>query len=275
MRVSAAVVGAIIFVGCLWLVWGIYSVEIAHWALGDIFIPAQAGPWGDSFGPFSAFFSALGFAAVMVTLWVQQRQIKDAQRDQHRQRFESSFFELLRFFREARLAVRFKHSDEYYAARKSTSTRPILVKGVMIYEAEEAFRAAIAEIRYWHRTVPNSDEKTTLVQIYRTHFHSRYESKLGPYYRLLYTILDRISSDPVLNTDEKALYGNLIRSQLTSHEAAMAGLNGLAPFAKDFSRLVEEFRLLKYVTSNTSKRMLEKHYRPDTFLSRGRPQPEQ
>lgn len=263
MRIFCAVVSAILLVGLMWLVWGIYSVEVAHWALGDIFVPAQAGPWGDSYGPFSAFFGALGFAAVIVTLWIQQQQIRDAQKDQHRQRFESSFFELLRFFREARAAVRFQHTKEYHNARQSKWTQLQVT-----YEAEEAFRAAMGELRYWYRTLPNSDDRAVLVHIYRTNFHSRFESKLGPYYRLLYTILDRISSDPVLNEDEKTSYGNLIRSQLTSHEAAMAGLNGLAPFAKDFSRLVEEFRLLKYVTSNTAKRMLEKHYHVDTFRSR-------
>ncbi len=262
-HIVLAVLGSVILVVAVWLAWGIYSVEIAYWALGDIFIPAQAGPWGDSFGPFSALFSALGFTAVLVTLWVQQRQISDAQKDQHRQRFEGSFFELLRFFREARNAVRFEHTAEYNSATEGKS--PIDRK---IYEGEEAFRAAMREIRHWCKDETNLSDKAKLLHIYRTSFHSRYESKLGPYYRLLYTILQRISADPVLTNDDKATYGNLIRSQLTSHEAAMAGLNGLAPFAKDFSRLVVEFRLLKYVTSNTAKRMLEQHYEAAAFLSR-------
>ena len=263
MYIFGAIFGAIVVVGLIWLGWGIYSVEIAHWALGDIFVPAQAGPWGDSFGPFSAFFGALGFAAVILTLWTQQQQIRDAQKDQHRQRFESSLFELLRFFREARAAVHFTHSEQYNNTRNASMT-----ERSRQYEAEEAFRLGMMEIRFWYRNTPNSDDKAVLLKIYRNSFHSRYESKLGPYYRLLYTILDRISSDPVLDSQEKAAYGNLIRSQLTSHEAAMAGLNGLAPFAKDFSRLVEEFRLLKYVTSDTAIKMLDKHYNPEAFLSR-------
>ncbi len=263
MRIFISIVSAIFVVTLIWGLWAIYSVEIAYWALGNTFIPAQAGPWGDSFGPFSAFFGALGFAAVLITIWSQQKQIRDAQKDQHRQRFESSFFELLRFFREARAAVRFRHSDEYYNARNVT-----MMRRNTTHEAEEAFRAGMGEIRYWCRNTMVSEEKAALVKIYLHSFHSRYESKLGPYYRLLYTILEKISSDTVLSKAEKASYGNLIRSQLTSHEAAMAGLNGLAPFAKDFSRLVEEFRLLKYVNSNTVLNILKKHYHEDAFRSR-------
>lgn len=255
---------AVAAVSLLWFGWAIFSVEFAYWALGDIFIPAQAGPWGDSFGPFSAFFSALGFAAVVVTLRVQQHQLRSAQNDQHRQRFESSFFELLKLFREARQAVSFRHSAQYNHEREVPVLRRNLVRS-----GEEAFRAAMQEIRIMYRTNGTADDRDALIRLYRFHFHSRYESKLGPYYRIFYTILDRISADKVLTAEEKIQYGNLLRSQLTSHEAAMAGLNGLAPFAKDFSRLLIEFRILKYVTSTTARRMLRHHYPKDAFESRG------
>lgn len=257
-------VAAFAIVASVWCVWAIFSVEIAYWALGDIFIPAQAGPWGDSFGPFSAFFSALGFAAVVVTLRMQQDQLRSAQRDQHRQRFESSFFELLKLFREARQAVSFQHSGRYNEERKVSVLRRNLIRN-----GEEAFREAMQEIRTIYRLDGVRGDRDELIRLYRMHFHSRYESKLGPYYRIFYTILDRISEDKILTPDEKVQYGNLLRSQLTSHEAAMAGLNGLAPFAKDFSRLLIEFRILKYVTSTTAKRMLRYHYPKEAFESRG------
>jgi hypothetical protein len=54
-------------------------------------------------------------------------------------------------------------------------------------------------------------------------------------------MLRRIKDDPVLSPEEKVEYGNLLRSQLTGFEIALAGLNGLSKVSNDFSSLVKAF----------------------------------
>ena len=223
----------------VWLVWffhpSLAERMMIHWN-GE-----KVGQWGDSFGALNALMSTLAFAAVLYTLRLQQRQIDDAQRDQHIQRFESSYFELLRLFREARAAIKFEYSAEYrqskgYANRAGT---PFIGVGAAIIskpqtgqrQGDEAFTAAMIEFRFWMQTggVVSKSNKNLLVEIYSRRIHDRYEGRFGPYFRLMYTILQRISEDDKLSPNEKARYGNLLRSQISSYEAAMAGIQ--RPFA--------------------------------------------
>lgn len=263
VRIVVAVVAAVLVVGAVWLAWGVYSVDVARWAMGNIFIPAQAGPWGDSFGPFSAFFSALGFAAVLVTLWVQQGQIKQVQRDQHRQRFDDNFFQLLAVIRENRKDVRFGNSSSYKLSNPRASSK--------IKEGHSAFRAAYREIRHWileEKQVGRQIESNSLGRLYSSKVHVRYESTLGAYFRLVYEALDRVERDPYLSEHEKDEFGNLVRGQMTSFEAVIAGCNALNHFAKDFNRLIIRFRLLKYARQGEVYELLKEIYPAEAFHGR-------
>ncbi|MER9459685.1 putative phage abortive infection protein [Mesorhizobium sp. M0387] len=266
-------IGALI----VWFVWffhpSLAERMMVHWN-GE-----KVGQWGDSFGALNALMSTLAFAAVLYTLRLQQRQIDDTQRDQHIQRFESSYFELLRLFREARAAIRFDYSSDYRQSKRSVNSpgRNFIRVGGSINVApgvqrqgDEAFRAAMIEFRFWMQEggVVSQSNKTQLIDIYIKRVHDRYEGQFGPYFRLMYTILQRISEDDKLSEQEKARYGNLLRSQISSYEAAIAGFNGLSPISKDFSKLITQFRLLKYLPIGTTRRVLERHYPPEAFSAR-------
>lgn len=265
--IASVAIFAVLVIGC-WFWWAFNSVAIAHWALGTIFIPSQAGPWGDSFGAFNALFGALGFTAVLATLLIQGRAIREQQRDQHRQRFEDNFFQLLAVIRENRQDVRFANSDRYLAAnpRARRQTK----------QGHFAFRAAYREMRYWVRQENNAGRNLNseaLAALYAKRVHVRYESTLGAYFRLVYETLDRVDRDRFLEDHEKDEFGNLVRGQMTSFEATIAGCNALNDFAKDFKRLVIRFRLLKYARTGVVYDELTKHYPPETFQGRDTKRP--
>ncbi|KAA3500258.1 hypothetical protein DXM26_20545 [Agrobacterium tumefaciens] len=267
IRVLLAVLLSIIVVAAGWLAWGIYSVQIAHWALGSIFIPAQAGPWGDSFGPFSAFFSALGFTAVLITLWVQQNQIRETLRAQHRQQFENTFFQLLTMIRENREHVRFRHSVMYTASLYGTNK----ASQRETFTGHTAFRAAFNEMTFWVKHEIASKAalgKKDLAKIFADRVHARYESTLGAHHRLVYNTLDRIRIDPYLSDREKNDFANLVRSQFTSFEAIILGCNGLNRYAKDFDDIIVRFRLLKYARTGIIYNELKRHYPESAFRGR-------
>lgn len=71
-----------------------------------------------------------------------------------------------------------------------------------------------------------------------------------------------------MNPYEKAAYGNLLRSQLTSHDLVLIGFNGLIPPAKNFSSYITEFRLLKYLPKNDVRDALQRHYPKEAFTAR-------
>lgn len=254
-------VGALVLV-CFWLIWARGGVNFANqqllWQGGD---PAAAGQWGDTFGAFNALFGALGFAAVLATLWAQSIALAEQRADLHRQRFESTYFELLKMLREARDEVRFLHTNTYLQNAPSSN---------ITHEEHAAFRAAYREIRFWVRrdleVQPLS--AVNLAQIYSRRVHSRYESTFGAYFRLLYSMLDRVANEKQLSEFEKNNLGNLVRGQLTSFEAILCGCNGLADFSKDFDRFVIRFRLLKYARRGMVFDELHRHYPAAAFEGR-------
>jgi hypothetical protein len=256
---------AVVFV--LWLAWVFQTLIFREF--GIIWRVDSAGQLGDTFGALNALFSAFGILAILATLSLQardlreqQKQISQAQTEQGRQRFERTFFELFHLLREERAALSFSYSHEY---RTVNSVESFTRKGT------QALRAASREAAYWireKRRLSASLSQEEIASIYRAKVHDRYESSLGPYFRTVYAILRRIKDAEVLTLDEKLNYSRLLRSQLTSHEAALAGINGLAPFAKDFSLLVAEFRMLKYVREGELKNTLRQFYPDDTFKGR-------
>ena len=90
-----------------WTVWGTYGHEVAAFLSADPDV--ESGPWGDTFGALNTLFGAIGFITVAFTLVaqrtalaLQQQEFAETRRDQHVQRFEETFFELLGLMRELR-----------------------------------------------------------------------------------------------------------------------------------------------------------------------------
>ena len=256
--------GAAVVASIFWLLWALSPAIFP--LLGLEWAPDRIGQWGDAFGGLNALFSALAFVAVLFTLHQQQNQIDEAAQDQHLQRFERTFYELLRLLREAREDVEFRYTDGYDGGtRTKEKNYDELVTG------PEAFKRAQFEIRYWAEVEELHAGRVSsgrLAEIYVTNCHDRYESTFAPYYRLLYTILSRIKNDLKLEVEEKHRYGNLLRSQLTSHEVGLCCYNGLSAASGSFKELLIEFRIAKYLPEEFGRRILQDHYPPSTFLGR-------
>jgi len=252
----------------LWVVWALHPLLAKRLMIQ--WDATTVGQWGDAFGGLSSLFSVLAFVAVLFTLKQQredltrqQQQILNAEQNQHRQRFEDNFFQLLSVIRENRKDVRFRNSATFVSAGNRGSKE--------MKEGHPAFRAAYEEMRYWVGNETDTKgplDRERLAELYADKVHTRYESTLGAYFRLVYETLDRVDRDPYLSDKEKNEFGNLVRGQMTSFEAAIAGCNALNDFAKDFNRLVNRFRLLKYAKTGIVYDELIKHYPPETFQGR-------
>ncbi|WP_420822084.1 putative phage abortive infection protein [Sphingomonas montana] len=110
--------------------------------------------------------------------------------------------------------------------------------------------------------------KKDLARLYRVRVHTRFEARLGAYYRVIYTILRRVSEDSVLSDSDKRGYGNLLRSQLQSQEVLLLALNGLTGMSNNFSDYLIEFRIMKYLPSITMRRILLAGYPKEAFEAR-------
>ncbi|MGW8203304.1 putative phage abortive infection protein [Sphingomonas bisphenolicum] len=265
------------------LVWGAWANHGAEWAVSwtaganDAQL-TRAAQWGDSFGVINAFTSGLGFTVVFFTLIMQARALRDQAADLHRQRFESSFFELLKLMRELRQQVQFHHSHAL-VMDSGKGMSPDGAKKIKSRLGEKktdliAFDAIIREYAYWYKKNPDrgslqSDEKKKFIaSVYDDKIHKVSESTISPYFRIIYTILYRIKSDKYLIDKEKFQYSNLLRSQLTSRELTVLALNATSNVSKDMFEHVCHFRLLKYYPESGTRQTLMSIYPAEAFMPR-------
>lgn len=269
-RTEAAFIGATAAALLLWVVWATCGVTISSWFLNGASAESSAD-WGDSFGAFNALISTLAFGGILITLALQRRAMAQQQLDavkqgddRHRQEFDRTFFLLLNLMREVRSEIFFKYSPTYIAATSKTSDDTA--------HGPEALSRAAREVAYWIREREKKIgnlSATDLAKTYNLKVHIRVETRLGPYYRIIYTILRRISEDSILSEAEKCSYGNIVRSQLQSREVLLLALNGLTPMSNNFQDYLTEFRIMKYLPSKTMKaRLLAAGYAPEAFQAR-------
>jgi uncharacterized membrane protein len=78
----------IILVYGLFLIFKIYPISE--------FSIEKAGQFGDSFGIINTLFSGSAFIALVITIYLQQQDIKDSKREIQKQNFENTFFNLIK-----------------------------------------------------------------------------------------------------------------------------------------------------------------------------------
>ncbi len=240
-----------------WLLWGATSHFWAVWA-GAIepngtnvpAITTAAGAWGDSFGGLNALVGAIGTTAVAATLYLQYRALEAQQialdeqiTDQHLSRFEDNFYKLMTLMRELRAELVYEQTDRFLATGSIYST-PGLKRG------HAAIEAAYDEIKHWSfkaHAKKKTIRKHILAGQYESYVHHRFAFCFAPYFRIIYTILNKIKFDDRLNDDQRAYYANILRSQLTSFEIGLMAFNATSKFSKDLKELMTDFRFLKYL----------------------------
>ncbi len=239
----------------LWLGWIPAGTWFVEWS-GRKF--ADAGQFGDSFGAVTSLFSMLGLLGILITIWLQQD-------DQHLQRFESSFFEMLQLLRDVRDEVTYTLSPEY---RKEFAWEPEEQQRGL-----EAFAANTREFLWLynleiHKSEWDGNVRLTIADAYDLSIDDQRGFSAEPYFRLLYTLLKRIDTDSVLTINQKLDYGRLLRSQLTANELAMTAVSALHFKARDLPEYLTRFRLLKYLPRKSDIRgLIENQYHASAFAS--------
>lgn len=234
------------------LVWAIWAgMFLAVRFLGADNSIGMFGQWGDTFGALNALASTLAFVAVLHTISLQQKQIDASKSDGIRKDFDENFFRLLSILRENRNDVKLQMSAD-------------TPQGIPV------FRKFAISLRH-HIVVgidANGFNRQQLEDVYRVHGHQRLETSLGPYFRIVYTILYRIDKSSTLSEAEKIQYANLLRSQFSSPEIDFIGLNGLISESKDISYYIKKYKILKYMESGSIRDYLEIIYGSDDFAAR-------
>lgn len=228
---------------------------------------AQArGLFGDKFGSINALFSGLAFAAISFTIYLQRRDMahtvrafEEQTRSDQKQRFDSTFFQLVALHNDITAKLR-NSTDE---GRKAFSS---FNKNILISDADFVPFLALTKLSKDEiRTI--RDQKTVAVEMYptlalaeaenlRTTINSGFkafdafldadlkmhEEKVrvaytkvatseidffSHYFRNLYHILVFIDTSDLIDNKERKRYAKIVRSQLSEEELVALFYNSL------------------------------------------------
>lgn len=261
--------------------WGFEYARISG-VLGLGLDGLSIGDWGDSFSALNAVFSGAALIGLGATIYLQlqfaQRQIADNGKAE----FERVFFQLLKLIRELRSDLVFTERSSGLRSEYSREIDRIYPKVSGSYgvgpDTKPKISTGTDAIYSAFRVVTNKIDKRLvagdqisekqLAQIYNVTVNRYHEAEFGPYFRSIYSLLKRIDSSRYLSETEKLDYSRLLRSQMTSHEAILLGLNSIAPHSKDLKHYVESYRMLKYSASGRIREELSRHFGSEVFKGR-------
>ena len=221
------------------------------------------GDWGDAFAPLNSIFSGLAFLGVAATVYLQRKNNRQLEKSEGKREFERFFFQIFPLVRELRSELAFQET-------KRSSSRAFGPN--RLRTGSSAIKAAYNEILnlLYEQGIEKSNSITRerLARVYNVIVNRKNEAEFSPYFRAVYTILKRIDKCDYLSDFEKIEYSRLVRSQMTGHEAALLGLNGLSENSKDLDKYVTKYRMLKYSKSGAIRNALEQAYPLETFEGR-------
>jgi hypothetical protein len=174
---------------------------------------------GDSFDALKTLFAWLAFAGIVVSLLLQSREMAKARRDveelknqQRKHVFERSFFQLLHLSNET--IQGFRYESEFSSA--------IHTNGQDCFEAmrEDFVKVALLS-EQWGKSPSERYEK-----FYVQCAHDQ----LGLYFRNLYQLMKYVDASQL---EDKKLYANIVRAQLSNSELYLIFYNGLSRFGHD------------------------------------------
>jgi len=232
-----------IFVLCAWF--------FTWYSLGD---DPKRGTFGDMFGAVNALFSGLAFIGVIFAILLQSKELKlqrkelkftrkelkgqklqlEAQNKTfEKQNFENTFFELLRLHNEI------------------TNSIDLVDKIGIITKGRDCFKVFYNRLKKtWGRNIAPYQGNDEAERINNTYlgFYNEYQSEIGHYFRSLYNIVKFVDNSEIEN---KRLYTNLIRAQLSSYELTLLFYNTLSDMGREkFMPLIVKYSLLKTLPQN-------------------------
>ena len=227
---------------------------------------AARGQFGDKFGAINALFAGFAFAGIIFTIYLQNRELsqtkemlKEQMKDSNKQRFDSTFFQLLKLqndistklaetenegynsFRafNSKLILQDHDYPAYTALRKIDDQRiralrdSRLISNELkayldvadISNLEEALDRGIAAIdNYLDKSLEFQEKKFRNAY---TVVAASYVDNYSHYFRNLYHILAFIKSSPLIESHERPGYAKIVRSQLSEQELLTLFYNSL------------------------------------------------
>lgn len=257
-------------------IWLSYLYVSSNFASTNNDIQNARGLFGDSWGGVNAIVSALAFAGVIVTLFLQNRDLNLQRKEMARQReefekenhtlkyqrFENLFYNMLNLQQEIVASLRFDYYEEErrYVTDQTVDSQTIkrTISGRDVFRY--TFESAIIQLP----EIDGAGQGLTVLG-YRTFLNKKgldkYDSTWIPtyydhYFRHLYKIIQFVDSQG-FPFEESYRYVSLLRGTLSRYELVWIYYNALNPMFSKFKKLIEKYSLLKNIRPELLTRSFE------------------
>ena len=218
---------------------GFYRLQFAGELSGEHSRWAEFGDFlGGTLGP---AFSLLGLLALLLTLYLQNREFSHSVRALSEQaeslgvqRFENTFFEMIRLHHEIVKALDLRDS----ASRVTTLGRDCF--GVFY----QRFRGFHGEANSKNQ---GAGQQVIAAKAYDV-FYLRHRDKIDHYFRNFHRILKLVDESNVSN---KSKYTGILRAQVSSSELGLMFYNALHPVGRKLRPLLERYAMFENLDPST------------------------
>lgn len=211
---------------------------------------------GDSFGIINSLFSGLAFVALVITIYLQQKDIKKTNKNIEQQNFENSFFKMFDLFTATIKDLTFERPKEYTGYTSQDNVEEFNYTGYKIlnekmyigekdYQGREVLSQLLKLFNFYKKVIEdNKNDKKCKVGIYED-FYDTYESILGHYFGIIYQILKFVDTNNVTN---KKTYINLFKTQFSQAELELLSYHRTSEIAKSkFTPLLIKYEFFEHL----------------------------
>lgn len=217
---------------------------------------SEMGVFGDSYGALNTLFSALAFTGIIASIYFQREELKATREELEATRremksqgeqfeaqtkalnlqvFENTFFNMLKLYNDIveSMVMRKPNGEELHGRR--------------------VFNMLCDK----YRRLRYSEGNVIDVIVAYDNFYARHEDAVGNYFRVLYQIIRFVDSS-LLKEEEKKVYVNILRAQLSIGETILLCLNCLSQHGRDNHKpLIEKYSILEHISISALKSVLE------------------
>lgn len=254
--------------------WGLLVlIALVVLACGAVFFGAmdywegaeKAGQAGDMFGGLTALFSGLAFAGLITALFtqrqelitqrkelgLQRKELELSRREYKLQRFENTLFAMIELFNgHVQSLEELSHSSP--GAKETGKAVLSQYASELVYQFEFSHRNRKEDHRWFEHNLQGQLEE------YVERYELSQEYSLGPYFRLLYRIINHIEKaelefdeagqlDAAVNEMTKQTYAKTVRAFLGPAEIKLLMFNCATEVGEDFRPWVIKYQLLKNI----------------------------
>lgn len=178
----------------------------------------KAGQLGDSFGIFNSLFSGLAFIALVITIYLQQQDMRDSKKELQKQNFETTFFNLIKIHND--LVANFR---EYNILEKEEKHFMYGYEAISFFldkfiKGGISFNTVNKNLTKEENDEISRENRNLNPNVLKSNFETKLMRKNLKFIETVYSVLNLIDRATFLDEKDKKFYLETLSAQISDEE---------------------------------------------------------